>query len=110
MKYHKIHGVEKTICTAEQKIAYNLAFRAHISFQEEFNRAKQQSAIIVYNLLKEMIDFEINTFVRFDSKADKYNIDAVFAALSAGLKEYMDNPKIYTTYKEIGQAFPALYQ
>lgn len=25
MKYHKIPNVEKTVCTAEQKIAYNLA-------------------------------------------------------------------------------------
>ena len=38
MKYHKIAGVEKAVCTAEQKIAYNLAFRAHIANQSEFDR------------------------------------------------------------------------
>ena len=26
MKMHKIYGVDKNICTAEQKIAYNYAF------------------------------------------------------------------------------------
>lgn len=26
MKYHKIRGVDKSTCTAEQKIAYNMAW------------------------------------------------------------------------------------
>lgn len=29
LQYHKIRGVEKAICTAEQKIAYNIAWRIY---------------------------------------------------------------------------------
>ena len=36
MKYHKIRGVDKAICTAEQMIAYNMAFRIEISMGHEY--------------------------------------------------------------------------
>ena len=29
LQYHKIRGVDKSVCTAEQKIAYNMAWRIY---------------------------------------------------------------------------------
>lgn len=29
LQYHKIRGVDKSVCTAEQKIAYNMASRIY---------------------------------------------------------------------------------
>ena len=38
MIYHKIRGIDKNICTAEQKLAYNIAFR--ISIDARYNWAQ----------------------------------------------------------------------
>ncbi len=38
MKYHKIPNVEKSVCSAEQMIAYNIAFRLHISYADQFKK------------------------------------------------------------------------
>lgn len=38
MKYHKINGVPLDECTAEQKIAYNLAFMYYENVLKEYNR------------------------------------------------------------------------
>ena len=45
MKYHKIRKIEKTVCAAEQMIAYNIAFRQHISYQHDFDIATNYEAI-----------------------------------------------------------------
>ena len=36
MKYHKIRNIDIKTCTAEQKIAYNMAFSADITFGDRF--------------------------------------------------------------------------
>lgn len=73
MKYHKIPNVEKSVCTAEQMIAYNIAFRLHISYANQFEE------------------------------------DAIFSALLAGLYNYLSNFHIFSSYEDIGRAFPAHY-
>ena len=116
MKVHKIYRVEKSVCCAEQKIAANLAFRAHISYQDEFDRiVKDGTQAAVNEFVHYMIDQEINNYRNaYDTTQDRYNIDAIFSALGAGLERYMhmrDSEKlmIETNYQAVGEAFPLNY-
>lgn len=110
MKYHKICGVEKSVCTAEQMIAYNLAFRAHISFQDEYNKARSVSAACVSALVGEIVALSMKNYrSAYDYKPGKYDEDAIFSALNAGLSAYLDQPFIASDYATIGKAFPANY-
>ena len=76
MKYHKIRNVDKSVCTAEQKIAYNAAFYHTFDYRETWK---------------------------------KYDIDAIQAALNAGMENYFNGCSILSSYEEIGKTFPALY-
>lgn len=108
MTYHKIRGVCKSVCTAEQKIAYNLAFRAHISYQDVYNKAKTISGVCVSDILRQIVEQEMHEF-SFSADYGKYNEDAINAALNAGIENYLNNPFIASDYATIGKAFPALY-
>ena len=108
MKYHKIKGVEKSVCTAEQKIAANIAFRINISFGDQYKEAA--TAIIKDEILKKAVRVMLNAWRRdYPGPAAKYDNDAIFCALNAGIKEYMDHFQIFANYESIGRAFPALY-
>ena len=88
MKTHKIRGVEKSVCTAEQKIAYNLAFAyLHI------NGWTPQTAIDIYRKSAEGVK-------------GRYNVEAIEAALLAGADAYRAKPFIAFRYEDIGAAFP----
>ena len=109
MKYHKIRGVEKSVCTAEQKIAYNIAFRIHINHGDEFcalptAAAKAEAAS---SLIHMYIGFFREDQERKNSK--RFDIDAIFSALNAGLSDYLENHFIACDYASIGMAFPAHY-
>lgn len=107
MQYHNIDGVKKEVCTAEQKIAYNLAQ----SYKEFITNAYNKSILGCdknYVIRKSCYDL-VNTFNR-DYPNTKYNIDAIFCCLGAGLEEYITNGgKILWSYEEIGKAFPTYY-
>lgn len=109
MKHHKIRGVDLNVCTAEQKIAYNLAFRAHITFEETYKKAFAVSAICASEVLEQILDFEMSSFRASYSYTGKYNEDAIKSALRAGLSDYLLHFHLYSTYEEIGKAFPAYY-
>lgn len=111
MKYHKIRNVEKTVCTAEQKIAYNLAFRAYTTFGDKWNDMKDKvTEAERLNFIAEVRDFEIKQCTYQDwYKNNKYDNDAIFCCLNAGLRNYMDNYFIACDYVSIGKAFPAHY-
>lgn len=98
MKYHKIKGVDKSVCTAEQKIAYNLAF----AYREYVMRAGYDTATAA-NKIVELYKSS------YDYKPGKYDLDAIFSALLAGLKGYCKHPFIATDFETIGKTFPALY-
>lgn len=111
MKYHKIPKVDKSVCTAEQMIAYNIAFRLHISYADQFAKvnavnsggARADSADLARQGLK-------NYRTAYSYKPGKYDEDAIFSALLAGLYDYFAGEyHIFTSYEDIGQAFPAHY-
>ena len=118
LKYHKIRNVPKEVCTAEQMIAYNMAWRAHISFQDDYDRAKTISAICVDDVVQQAIAYHLMVWERDYCSPDgshykksnaKLNIDAIKACLQAGMKGYFEKHFIASDYDRVGKAFPAYY-
>ena len=108
MKTRKINGIEKSVCCCEQKIAYNLAFRAHINFGDKFQKLetaseKQTMAHKIRDIL--LKDFDESAL----AENNRYNKDAIFVALNQGLSEYLDHPFIACDYDKISEAFPIPY-
>ena len=110
MKYHKIHNVEKSVCTAEQMIAYNIAFRLHISYADEF---KKVNAVNQGEARADCVDLAREGLkwyrMSYSYKPGKYDEDAIFSALLAGLYDYLAEFRIFANYEDIGIAFPAHY-
>ena len=101
LKTHKIPGIEKEVCTAEQKIAYNLAFAHYTSIQDAPTAAEALATACHRRdiSLKEL-----------QKNGTRYNIDAIFCAYNAGIMDYTKSKyHIFTSYEEIGNAFPLLY-
>lgn len=107
MKYHKIKGIEKNVCTCEQKIAYNLAFSWRDIMKKDYENAPCgiQKAETVRAYVRKL------TALFSEQYGTKYDIDAIFCALGAGLENYLILPGagILTSYEVIGEAFPAYY-
>ena len=100
MMYHKIRNVEKSVCTAEQKIAYNCAF---LIFEDNKDKARSVLAYHETRAIAEHIE-------RLAKSGCKYNLDAVQCALNAGLHDYIFGKyHILNSYEDIGKAFPANY-
>ena len=96
MKYHKIRGVDKSTCTAEQKIAYNMAWYIWNDCRYNWTDCRTR------------IDWseQENAAIR-DKRCD---IDSIFCALRAGLHDYLTgSAHVFTSYQDIGTAFPANY-
>lgn len=115
LQYHKIRGVDKSVCTAEQKIAYNMASRIYGDIR--FAKAWQQydsgkvPAFLQNDWESKAIREYLTTWQRDYNKASAhYNEDAIFSALRAGLHDFIcHHGPIFTSYREVGQAFPAYY-
>ena len=111
MKLHKIPGVEKDVCTCEQKLAYNLAFRIYISYSDEWEKAKNQDnaerELCLEDLVRRgMLGYDCNVSVTGSGK--RYDRGAVKAALAAGLEKYLDRFFVADSYEQIGRAFPVV--
>lgn len=88
MKTHKIRGVSKSVCTAEQRIAYDLAFSyLHI------NDFSVEAALDIWE-------------VSAQAQSGRYNAEAVEAALRAGAEAYRAKPFVAWNHEQIGAAFP----
>lgn len=110
MKYHKIRNIPLDVCTIEQVVAYNISFRADINFGKRFAEALKISETTARDFVAEIIRREVEYFPKMDNYSPKkFNIDAIFCALNAGMFEYMKSPFIANDYKQVGEAFPAEY-
>lgn len=107
MKCKKIAGVEKSICTCEQKIAYNYAF----SWVEVYNRRCQEceTEIQKNEVLQDIIDFIISDISRNETMK-KYNVDAIITAFRNGFTNYCKNFFIASDYETIGKVFIIPYE
>ena len=108
MKYHKIRGIDKSVCTCEQKIAYNVALSNYDLFANLYNAQVVQ--IHKTDIVFEFVQFCMRQIKRNESILQKYNIDAIQSALYAGSEKYLStNNCILSSYDEIGKMFPAYY-
>ena len=107
MKYHGIGGVKKTICTAEQKIAYNLAWSYKDILLPNFQKCScnfQKSGLV-----RDSVRYLTEQYKK-NYPLSKFDIDSIYCCLGAGLEEYYNNGgKILWSYEDIGSVFPALY-
>lgn len=110
LKYHKIHAVDMAVCTCEQKVAYNIAFQSGLNGRDVWEKRKDKVNEIGRNeFITDEIAFFMKQWAR-DYCDSKLNVDAIQAALQAGLKNYYNaGCPILSTYSEIGKMFPALY-
>lgn len=100
---HKIRNTPRETCTAEQKIAYNLASTYGHLYEDEFREAANQSP----EAAAEKARFSaLDIMSRFYSGDPRWNVAAVTSALLHGLGGYMARPFIATDYAAVGAAFP----
>ena len=108
MKYHKIKNIPLEVCTAEQKIAYNLASSYSDLFVKKYHNmpCQFQKSELIHNAVCKMLEWYQSSY----NFSNKYNIDAIFSALNAGLENYFNaKHSILSSYVEIGKMFPAHY-
>ena len=109
MNYHGIRGVKKEVCTAEQKIAYNIAFMWGDVVKKQYNKLPmqfQKSGLIEQYVRKMVSNFRDT----YGDKPNKYDIDAIFCALLGGFENYVKaGCPSYRSFEEIGEMFPAAY-
>ena len=112
MKCNKIRNVEKSICTSEQKIAYNYAFSYRPQLEKIYN-AYNQKLIANFeksNAIQDIINIIIADCKRNEEIAKKYNIDAIIHALRQGIEKYINGYSILSSYDEIGKIFVIQYE
>lgn len=109
MKMKKIRGVEKNICTCEQKIAYNYAFSYRSILDKIY---KSDSMQFVKNEAYNDIINNIITSIKRNEIDKKYNIDAIIHCFRNGIEKYINynNSGILTSYEEIGKIFFCMYE
>lgn len=96
MTFRKIPNVEKAVCTAEQMIAYNFAFR-----YRDFDGNAE-----LFDLLRVVI----NDIKENPKMMKRYDIDSIIHCLRNGYIEYRKNyPAILSDHKTIGKVFYSLY-
>ena len=106
LKCRKIRGIDKNVCTCEQKIAYNYAF----AWKDTYLRRTKgtELAILKSIALSEIIDFIVKDIKR-NEKMQKYNIDAIIISFRNGFLSYCEKPFIPTDYNIIGEVFNIPY-
>lgn len=109
MKTHKIRGIDKSICTCEQKIAYNYAFMWHTQLKDIFNSDNIQ--IVKSEAYQQIINYVIRGIK--EAEIDRrYNIDAIIHSFRNGIEKYMkyNNSGIIGNYEDIGKIFLMEYE
>ena len=107
MKCGKIRGIDKSICTCEQKIAYNYAF----SWVDVYQRRTKEltSSMDKMAVFQDIIDF-ITKDIKSNDAMRKYNIDAIIIAFRNGFLKYCEKFFIASEYSEIGDVFKIPYE
>lgn len=122
MKKHKIRNVDLNVCCAEQKIAYNLAWRFSKTFYQDYFKAYKKITenplfgvapnIIISDLVfKARDDFmkEWKFHCENNPKSNKYDVDLISHCLLNGLENYWKGNIILSSYEAIGKTFVCLY-
>lgn len=108
MTYHKIRGVDKSTCTAEQKVAYNMAWRIWGDCRYHWDACKTR--IDWAEQESKAIRDYMDEWQRVYAAKNKYDTDSIFCALRYGLHDYLTGTAhVLTSYEDVGKAFPANY-
>lgn len=107
IKCKKLNGVEKSICTCEQKIAYNYAF----SWCDTYKRRTKDCTTEIQKaeVFRDIIDTITKDILRREDMK-KYNIDAIIIAFRQGFKNYCNDFFIASNYSKIGEVFKIPYE
>lgn len=109
MKYKKIRGIDKSVCTAEQKIAYNLASYHAYDYRKAWKKSAEKYSRIAQT---EFIHEAVQWCMKFidDEITAHHDVDAIQSCLNAGMENYFNGKyRILSSYEEIGKTFPAYY-
>lgn len=109
VKYHKIRNVEKSVCTCEQKIAYNIAWQVGLTENDKYQRAKADRVFksITSGFISDCIRWGISLYEDSYNRSDRYDIDTIFGILLNGMEDYFDaGCPILASYEAIGKMFP----
>lgn len=111
LKYHKIPKVEKSVCTAEQMVAYNAAWRIcerYNARRQWKNESAEVSGIARADYIMQLVHHCMKE-ISYDAKiVEKYDVNAIESALRNGMKNYLEESKaVFSSYEEIGEIFPA---
>ena len=106
IKCHKIRGVKKETCSAEQAIAYSFArmyasFGYHIVNSDAPEFIKDGKFAEIEQYVMEGLDLEYSP--------RRLNFDGVLIAFRQGFRNFCANPIIATNYADLGKAFPIPY-
>ncbi len=97
MNFHKIRNIDKSVCTAEQKIAYNYALSDYLWVMK--------SDLELYEYLQ-----NVSERIKNDRNMFKYDINAIIHCLRNGFIDYCKMKyHIVTSYEEIGRIFYSMY-
>ena len=106
MKMHKIRNIDKSVCTAEQKIAYNYAFMWRKTLKKIHDSDAMQ--VVKHQAYQDVINSVIRG-IKEQSIDKRYNIDAIVHCFRNGIENYINGYSILTSYEEIGKTFSCLY-
>lgn len=110
LKYHKIRGVDKTVCTVEQLIAYKFAFAHCSDYRNTWRKSADQYARFQQvEFIAEAVAWCMRMISYCPEITGKYNIDAIQSALYAGMENYFNGNSVLWSYEEVGKTFPAYY-
>lgn len=111
MAYHKIRNVDKSVCTCEQKIAYNYASTYADRYRQTWKKeAENYMAFQREEFVHEAIAWCMKMMQNNKEIQRKYDVDLIQAALNAGMENYFNGKYgILGSYEEIGKTFPANY-
>ena len=109
--YHQINQIPIEVCSAEQKLAYNMTRKSYTLFQSRWNKAKNDLAKT--RIAADIVTFAVDTIESAKSKSkEKYDMSAAVKIMYLNLFDYMENPKVIDpeAYAEIGKAFRKIEQ
>ena len=106
MKVHKIRNVDKKVCFAEQKIAYNYAFSWRYILEKIYK--SDNAEFVKEEAYQDIINHVIDGIKR-EGIDKRYNMDVIVHCFRNGIKKYLNGYSILMSYKEIGEIFPCLY-
>ena len=102
MKLKKIYGVPLSVCSGEQKVASNYAWRDRDMLRRNYATAKSKS-----DFINKAASAIVDEFIEVYPES-KINSEGVRLALIGGLEQFITGggSGIFTSYEEVGKAFP----